>query len=273
MKNGRLAVLSDIHGNADALAAAVAQLRECARLEHVIVLGDLLTYGAKPLETLALVESIRATWPTTFIRGNHDILYATPTSERQAYYERLPDWIRGSVDDTRDRLSGVDLEEVFTWEDEVVLAGVLLSHANPFGAGDWTYLRAAEDFERARHVLVERGLRGGVFGHTHRGKLYADTLDAWTQDGALLDARGRPVDAWPWVLTVGALGQPREPAGSASWVFVELVDGQWTLERRNVEYDVDAHCAAIRALPLPERIRDRLLSFHGAAGGPARTSR
>jgi len=63
-----VAVLSDVHGNATALAAVLDQLK---RIDHdLVVFGGDLTWGPEPQETLALVRAM--TVPATFIRGNAD---------------------------------------------------------------------------------------------------------------------------------------------------------------------------------------------------------
>ena len=58
-KHQRLAVLSDVHGNAWALRAVLAD-GERHRPDGWIVLGDLLADGPDPVGTLALLRSLPA---------------------------------------------------------------------------------------------------------------------------------------------------------------------------------------------------------------------
>lgn len=60
-----LAILSDIHANAAALEAVLADLGPCP----AIVAGDSLNAGPRPVETLALLEELR---PVARLRGNHE---------------------------------------------------------------------------------------------------------------------------------------------------------------------------------------------------------
>src|ERR1700752_4251484 len=64
----RVAALADVHGNAPALAAVLAEVeREGADL--VVFCGD-LTWGSLPQDTLALVRALAI--PVRFVRGNAD---------------------------------------------------------------------------------------------------------------------------------------------------------------------------------------------------------
>ena len=64
----RYLVISDIHGNLPALAAV---LRDCPpeTYDRVLVLGDLVGYGAEPGE---VIDRVRSLAPHVVVRGNHD---------------------------------------------------------------------------------------------------------------------------------------------------------------------------------------------------------
>ncbi len=64
----RLLILSDIHANIDALDAVLAAA-PAGSWDRVVVLGDLVGYGAEPN---AVVDRVRALDPVATIRGNHD---------------------------------------------------------------------------------------------------------------------------------------------------------------------------------------------------------
>jgi predicted phosphodiesterase len=73
----RAAVLSDVHGNAVALEAVLAEL-DGERLDLVVFGGD-LTWGPLPEETLRLVESLST--PALFVRGNAERALLEPEDE------------------------------------------------------------------------------------------------------------------------------------------------------------------------------------------------
>jgi putative phosphoesterase len=79
----RVAVLSDVHGNAPALAAV---LDELSREEHdLIVFGGDLTWGAQPVETHRLASTLDA----LFVRGNADraLLEGAAETERERWMQ------------------------------------------------------------------------------------------------------------------------------------------------------------------------------------------
>src|SRR6266568_4215946 len=65
----RFLILSDIHSNAEALAAVLARVRR-KRFDRVLILGDFVGYGANPNHVIDRIRRLRG--ETIAIRGNHD---------------------------------------------------------------------------------------------------------------------------------------------------------------------------------------------------------
>ena len=63
----RYLILSDLHANLDALEAVLAHAD--GRWDRLLVLGDLVGYGAEPN---AVIDRVRELAPEAVIRGNHD---------------------------------------------------------------------------------------------------------------------------------------------------------------------------------------------------------
>jgi len=61
-------ILSDIHGNLEALQSALLKVKS-VKIGKYIVLGDLVGYGASPNEVVNLVKKMN---PIAAVRGNHD---------------------------------------------------------------------------------------------------------------------------------------------------------------------------------------------------------
>lgn len=81
----RVAVLSDVHGNAPALAAVVGEL--APEEPDLVVFGGDLTWGPLPGETLDIVRNLQT--PTLFVRGNADraVLEGVNESERERWMQ------------------------------------------------------------------------------------------------------------------------------------------------------------------------------------------
>ena len=75
----RVAALADVHGNAPALEAVLAEV-ELAEPDLIVFCGD-LTWGSLPGETLALVRALEI--PARFVRGNADRAVGTDTESRR----------------------------------------------------------------------------------------------------------------------------------------------------------------------------------------------
>lgn len=262
----RVCVISDVHGSAGAFAAALESARALGP-DRLILLGDLLTYGVEPREVLDLAHQSVERDGAILIEGNHDRLYHDLAHGRTGYLDRLPEWIRESVGWTVDRLSGQDLGAAYRWRQREIGDGVLYAHANPFPAGDWTYLNQAPEIARAALTIAADGLRVGVFGHTHRARLA--TVESWPMGNpatvaAKLGEVTELLDNDPGrglIANAGSVGQPRCAGRASTFMLVERRRDGLHLSHRPVAYDVDAHVRAIGASGMSEQTRARLLGF------------
>jgi predicted phosphodiesterase len=238
----KIAVISDIHSAADHFRDALHAARS-EGFDRLVILGDLFTYGPDPAETLDMAEEAVSVDGAIVITGNHDLLYMRgPQSEE--YRARLPEWIRESVDWTTARLEDCDRVGELPWQSEFEQDGVLLSHANPFGFGDWTYLSDEESMAAAARQLRERSFDWGVFGHVHRFRLLVSP------------------DRRAGVATVGSIGQPRDQAERFSqWAMVTL-GPEFSMEQRRVERDWSGTIEKIRKSTMSEGTKERLCRFY-----------
>jgi predicted phosphodiesterase len=110
----RVALISDLHGNAIALAAV---LRDIARVgvDRTVCLGDTATLGTSPLEVLSKLRDLQI----PCIAGNHDAFLLEPELVRS--YTQAPliiaaiDWCRAelppwAIDFVRGFVPGIDIE-------------------------------------------------------------------------------------------------------------------------------------------------------------------
>jgi predicted phosphodiesterase len=231
----RALILSDIHGNIDALAAIeAAVLGPGALFDHVWVLGDLVDYGPAPA---GVIDWVRR-HATRVVRGNHDHAMATgedcrsapayhdlAVSTRNYFHNRLSPEDRGY-------LASLPLR----WSLNVGGAReVALVHASPrdplFG-----YLAADAPVAVWREALGPARSRAYVLvGHTH---------DQFT----------RAIDR-TLVINPGSVGLPKD--GDPRAAFAIFDDGE--VELRRVEYDTGRAAGRLAALPLPAAHTRRLV--------------
>jgi len=88
--NAPIAIISDIHGNLEALIAVLAEI-DRRDIKHIVCLGDVIGYGPNPLECMDLVIE-----RTIFsLMGNHDFaIFFEPfnfnaAAESAAYWTRM----------------------------------------------------------------------------------------------------------------------------------------------------------------------------------------
>lgn len=233
----KIAFLSDIHSAATPYAAALEEARR-EGFDQLIILGDLLTYGPEPERSIELTQEAVERDEAILILGNHDVIYR----DGNGYDRPLPEWIRESIEWTRERL-GADPLGMFDWQEQWSSGPLLVSHANPFGSGDWSYLRTRDDCARAARSLVEQGFAFGVFGHIHRPMHYEGAGAA--------------------VFTVGSVGQPRNREDPRpQWAMGELAGGNFTLTLRPLEHDWRDHCRALRSTNMSEATIEQLCRFY-----------
>jgi len=247
-----LAVISDIHANAEALAAALAQARD-RDARHCVVLGDLLTYGAEPHRVLDLLE--QSEMEIIAITGNHDVMYPSGAEE---YVSALPEYIRDSVTWTRRTLRGRVPRLKFL--PQVAVGDVLFAHANPFAFGDWTYLNAIGVIEAAAATLRLGGFAAGVFGHTHRRRI---TVVSPGKTHDIVDPQGmyQCDEQGTVVINAGSVGQPR---GTGSSMLFVQAGSVLSCEFVRVYYDVWRHTQAISESDLPESAKARICRYFEA---------
>src|SRR5512142_49800 len=152
----RLAILSDVHANLEALAA-VEQAIAAARPDRVICLGDVVGYGADPG---ACCARVRALAHVTLL-GNHDAAVAGRMDYRY-YYESA----RSALDWTARKISADQRAWLASLPYAHTTAEAGFSHGSPIEPSRYAYLFAAE---QARELAPHFGALPPVtfVGHSH----------------------------------------------------------------------------------------------------------
>jgi diadenosine tetraphosphatase ApaH/serine/threonine PP2A family protein phosphatase len=237
----RLLVLSDIHGNVDALERSLEEA-ERLRPDLIVSLGDVVGYGANPNECIALVQE-RA---RIRIGGNHDVAAAgiidTETFNRTA--QRAIQWtVRNILPHHRDALNEYDTVRRY--------GECLFAHASPLSPMDWEYVYTVR---QANGIFDATGERFIFIGHTHVPAII-ERHRVW--GSKVVSGSVCPVDPESrYLINVGSIGQPRDGIAAASFALLDLAKGTITIRR--VPYDIRAAQEKIRSGGLPESLAERL---------------
>lgn len=206
----RVAVFSDVHGNAVALEAVLAEIARLAP-DRVVCGGDLALGGPEPQAATARVRDLGV----PCVRGNTDEWVgagAPPAADA------LVAWTQAALDDASRRyLAGLPLE--YRLDDLVVV------HATPWSTSD--VVPRGADAALLGRMLREARAAAVAYGHIHI---------AWmgrTADGGL-------------VVNAGSVGFPFDGDPRAGFALLERGPGGWTAEVHRVAYDVDR---AVRRFP------------------------
>ena len=234
----KIAVLSDIHANLEALEAAFAALNERGGADAVYCLGDVVGYGT---DASACVEQIRERCDGVVL-GNHDAAVA-----REEGMDVLPKDGQAAARHNRRQLTDGQL----AWLSALPLAleiehdghGLRFVHASPDRPAAWTRL---DGFRAAKAQFDAFDEAVCFVGHTHRPAVMADKL------GVLSVRAGHR-----YLINPGSVGQPRD--GTPRLSFGLFDTGAFSYENVRVPYNTERAAQKVRAAGLPERLAERLL--------------
>ena len=249
----RLALLSDLHANWQALCACLSHA-QTQGVDRYAFLGDLVGYGADPGRVLDQVMALHAQGAQV-LQGNHDAMAVSPPLGDASLGASTATWTQAQLSPAqRDFLAQLPMT--------AKLDHVLLVHASADKPEAWRYV----DGERAARVCLDAakadGLARVLAPHVLVGHVHHQTLYYQGAGRGLMPFKPTPGVAVPLprsracVATVGSVGQPRDGDPRAMYALYDMSAGRLTFQR--VPYDHAAAAHAIRLAGLPEYFAHRL---------------
>lgn len=241
----RLALLSDIHGNALALEAVLADVAAQGGVDGYWVLGDLVAIGPDPigvLERLAALPNVQATRGNTdryVVTGERPFPSLAETTANPSLIPRFKEvtdnftWTQGALAATGwlAWLAALPLEMTMTLPDGTRLLGV---HASP-GTDEGHGIRP--DLDEAAQLAVIGVCEADLIcsGHTH-----------WPVNRQVGNKH---------LVNLGSVSNPFTVDLRASYVFLNADEDGYTVQHRRVDYDQTA------VLTQLEKVRHPSLEF------------
>jgi diadenosine tetraphosphatase ApaH/serine/threonine PP2A family protein phosphatase len=219
----RLAIISDIHSNVEALTE-VLKTAEQQKIDRVISLGDVVGYGASPNPCCDLV---RSTTEVTLL-GNHDAAVAG-RMDYSFYYDAA----RQALDWSAGVLRAEHLAWLKTLPYSCRVGQVGFCHGSPLDPEAYEYIFALEQAQELLPFAVD--LPEVTFiGHSHLCKAFAigrqDVNDVVSPRFSL--RRG-----YKYIISVGSVGQPRDYDSRSCCVIYDTE--RRSVEFLRVEYDIE----------------------------------
>lgn len=242
----RIAFLSDIHGNREALDACIAHA-ERHGVDQFVVLGDLVGYGADPAYVVDRVRELEARGGIV-IKGNHDAAASAGVSAgMNEHASKAITWTYDELDDdARDFLRALPMRV----EDE----DRLYVHSEAAAPSEWRYVTDASSAERSLRAASQRLT---FCGHIHVPQLYhmapqKPAVGFKPQNNSPIPL----VASRKWLMVQGAVGQPRDQNPAAAYGLLDAKRNEMTYMR--VPYDIERAARKIHAAGLPQILAARL---------------
>lgn len=234
----KIAVISDIHANLEALEVCLSKIGEL-KADKLICLGDLVDYCAQPNECLELVKKNA----DVVLLGNHD--------EAQFNFEQAEgfnDSAYISSVHTRSVIKTEYVEYLKTLPYTYSLENLLFVHASPRYPELYRYVLGVSAAESEFSSFSEKVC---FIGHSHSPVIFvkrdSNVYEAETVD----DGNAR------YIINVGSVGQPRDRNPKLSFGFIDTENFKYTNYR--LEYPVKNTYKKIISEKLPVFLADRIL--------------
>jgi predicted phosphodiesterase len=237
----RIAVISDIHANLHALEAVLAAI-DADGVDQIWCLGDLVGYGPRPNECVALVRE-RA---SLCLVGNHD-LAVLGRLELEVFADEAgmaAAWTRTVLDaDAATYLGSLDAS--------ASVEGVTLAHGSP-REPVWEYVLSHAAADAAFAVSPEPLI---LVGHSHIALALA-SAGSGVAGGKAPPGTEIELAVGRHLLNPGSVGQPRDGDPRAAWLVID--DETHGARFRRTTYPIELTQAEMRERGLPEVLAERL---------------
>lgn len=260
----RALVVSDIHGNLEALTAVLAA---AGRYDQLWNLGDVVGYGGSPNQVVEMIRPLSS----VDVRGNHDrvccglasALGFNPVARAAALWtqsELSPenlDWLKALPQGPilPHHHAGSSVAEAAVGQDELDVSCV---HGSPLNE-DQYILSMRDAWAPLQQMISEITF----FGHTHVQGGFASSGLEWREIRPGYRSRNE-AETWTvklsegarHLINPGAVGQPRDFDWRAAFAVYDSEAAEIIYHR--VPYDLTASQGRILMAGLPERLAVRL---------------
>jgi predicted phosphodiesterase len=235
----RYGLISDIHGNHEALAAALDFLDK-QKIDKYLCLGDVVGYGAEPSLCLKRVMELGC----DMIAGNHD--FAAVGKISVDYFNIFA---KESTLWTQDHLSADDKALLSAQPLVRDYSGFTLVHGSLYMPQAFDYIQTIIDALYSFRELTEQVL---FIGHSHVPITFIETDSiSFSVNDTIPIEKGKR-----YIINIGSVGQPRDEDPRSCFAIFDTTARIVRICRQ--EYDIEGAVKKIIAAGLPEINAERL---------------
>lgn len=238
----RYAIISDIHGNAEALQAVIKDIKGRS-IDTIVCLGDIVGYYPDPELCIDLVKENA----TFCVAGNHD--YAAigriDTHNFSYYAFTAMEWTKKNLSEkAKDFISSLPL----TIEKD----NMFFTHSSPSNPEDWSYVFPDSEeavFEAFNSLVFQLNF----IGHTHWPSIMIqedDRIILHPEHSIIVDKQNF------YLINVGSVGQPRDFDSRSSYCIYD--SESWNISIYRISYDYTVTQRKIKEHSLPIFLSERL---------------
>jgi len=233
------AILADIHSNLEALTEAYKYIKKREDIEEIIIVGDIVGYGANPNECIKVCKNIS----NCIVAGNHD--HAAVNPDERLFFNihaaRAAKWTENVLD-----------EEYVQFLKNLPLTlskgRFLFVHSSPHNPDEWSYIINNWD---ARFQFGAFNQNICFIGHSHLPAVFAENSLPDKVDNKFFFSKDEK-----YIVNVGSIGQPRDRNPKLSFCIFD--ENEWSLENIRLDYDIKKAAGKILKAKLPSGLAERL---------------
>lgn len=241
----KLAVISDIHSNMEALMAVFEDFK-CEQIDDIYCTGDLVGYAANPNEVIQLLRQNKV----RCVMGNHD--YACFDEEMEY---RMTKNARAAIAYTCRVLRSGNFNFLKVLPRYINENGVYFTHGLPPRSLD-KYVSM-----QSNHALIIAfsGFQEQVafVGHTHLFEIYELSENRKIEKHTFEDNCFELKPNSRYIISAGSVGQPRDDNREAGYLIYDTTNQM--ILRRTINYNVELTIEKIRTSGIPIANGMRLL--------------
>lgn len=219
----RYGIISDIHGNLEALEAVWSNLQE-EDIQRIFFLGDIVGYGPDPNRCIEKIREIAH----ALIAGNHDhaVVGLTDIKYFNPYARKAIEWTITEM--TEENLAYLRSLPLLLQAD-----GMTLVHSSPKEPKEWYYIATLNEAEENLDYFSDPTC---LIGHSHQPFVVVCDIHkrCFVEQGPIIQLK----DEYRYIINAGSVGQPRDGDPRACYVIIDKDKKEIRFNRITYDYRI-----------------------------------